>query len=291
MVDDSGSGETTYRLATEGDIPAMHAVFVAAQGSLAGRHGFGWDQPPPLTSTAPTLEHLLAHDGDRFHVCEVDGRVVGFGSALVRGAAWYLAWLFIDPEHQGRGIGRRLFDLALDAAPPTRITITGALQPISNGLYARNGLLPTTPVIGFQGPASASPPTGLTAADPTPAALAELDLAGYGFDRRVDHDFWAARATPTLWLRDGAPVAYSYRSATGRIGPIAGRDQASGADALRAELARRPEASIDIPGTCRSMVAAALNARMRIVAPIGLLLLSDDAPAPRSLAVWSYGLF
>jgi hypothetical protein len=33
--------------------------------------------------------HLLAHDGERSVVAEVDGRIVGFTAALVRGDCWF----------------------------------------------------------------------------------------------------------------------------------------------------------------------------------------------------------
>lgn len=134
------------------------------------------------------------------------------------------------------------------------------------------------------------PPSGLVASEPTPAALALLDRAAYGFDRAVDHAFWAAQATPTLWRRDGEPVAYSYAWPRGRVGPVGGRDEASAAAALRAELARQPESSVEIPGTSRSLVRVALAAGLRIAPPPGLLLLSDGVEPPRSLAISSYGL-
>lgn len=283
--------DVTYRGATEADIAPAHAVFVAAEGELSGRHGFGWSEPPPLDSVAPTLQHLLAHDGERFFVAEVAGSVVGLGAAFVRTDTWYLAWLFIDPAHQGRGIGRQLLELVLTAAPPHRITITSSIQPISNALYSRHGLLPATPVLGFEGSVEVEAPRDLLAGDANPAALADLDQAAYGFDRALDHAYWRSRAGATVWSRGGEPVAYSYRWPSGRIGPLAGRDGESAASALRAELARGQQATVDIPGTCRPLVREALSAGMRMVAPVGLLLLSDAVAAPQSLAISSYGLF
>ena len=208
----------------------------------------------------------------------------------MRGETWFLAGLFIDPGHQGLGVGRRLLELALAGAPAHRMTISDAIQPVSNALYAKHGLLPTTPILAFKGPATVDTPSDLVASEPTAAALVLLDRAAYGFDRAVDHAFWAAEATPTLWLRDGAPVAYSYRWPRGRIGPVAGRDEASAAAALQAELARQPDPSVEIPGTSRSLVRVALAAGLRIVPPPGLLLISDGVEPPRSLAISSYGL-
>jgi GNAT superfamily N-acetyltransferase len=284
------TGRVAYRRAAVADVEAEHAVFVAAEGELLERHGFGWSTPPPLDAIAPSLHHFLRHDGGRCFVAEVDGRVVGYSAAWVRGGTWFLAGLFIDPGHQGRGIGRRLLELALAGAPAGRMTISDAIQPVSNTLYAGYGLLPTTPILSFTGTATAEAPSHLVPSEPTADALALLDRAVYGFDRAVDHAFWAAEATPTLWLRDGEPVAYSYRWPRGRIGPVGGRDEASAAAALQAELARQPSARVDIPGTSRSLVRVALASGLRIAAPPGLLLRSDEAEPPRSLAIASYGL-
>lgn len=283
--------EVVYRNATADDVEAEHAVFVAAESELLDRHGFGWAEPPSVERIAPILRHLLRHDSERCFVAEVDGRVVGYSAGFVRDETWFLASLFIEPAHQGVGIGRRLFELACTGAPRNRITISDAIQPASNALYAKHGLLPATPIIGFAGRPTLAGSSELVAAEPAAAALALLDRVAYGFDRAVDHAFWAAEATPTLWLRGGEAVAYSYHWPSGRIGPLAGRDEESAAAALRAELARQPAPKIEIPGTSRSLVRVALAAGLRIITPPGLLLLSDGIEPPRTLAISSYGLF
>lgn len=280
-----------FRRATDSDVEAQHRVFVAAEGELLERHGFAWPTPPGFEAVAPTYRHLMRHDGERCFVAEAGGRVVGYTAAFVRDGTWFLAALFIAPDHQGSGVGRRLLELALSGAPARRLTISDAIQPISNALYARYGLLPATPILVFRGRASVDAPSTLVETGPDRSALALLDRATYGFDRSVDHAFWAGQATPAVWLRAGEPVAYSYRWPTGRIGPIAGRDEASAADALEAELARQPDAAVQIPGTSRTLVRAAISAGLRLVAPPGLLLVSDEVEPPRALAISSYGLY
>ncbi|MGH2408049.1 MAG: GNAT family N-acetyltransferase [Candidatus Limnocylindrales bacterium] len=287
----AGSAAVTYRAATDADVAAQHAVFVAAEGGLLERHAFGWPAPPPMERTTPGYRHLLRHDAERCFVAETDGRVVGFSGAFVRGQTWFLAALFVAPDQQGMGIGRRLFDLAFSGAPERRITITDSIQPVSNALYAAHGLLPTTPILEFAGHASVEAPAELTASEPDTEALAHLDRAVYGFDRAVDHVFWATQAKPTLWLRGATAVAYSYRWPNGRIGPLAARDGGAAALALRAELARQPNPWLEVPGTSRSLVEAALAAGLRIVVPPGLLLLSKNVAPPTTLAISGYGLF
>ncbi len=153
----------SYRAATDGDIGGQHAAFVAAESELLDRHGFGWATPPPVDALAPGFRHCLQHDADRCFVAESEGRVVGYSAAWVRGETWFLAGLFIDPTFQGRGVGRRLIGLAMAGAPRRRMTISDAIQPISNALYAKHGMLPMTPILGFQGTAAVDRPPDLVA--------------------------------------------------------------------------------------------------------------------------------
>lgn len=289
-----------FRRASEPDLAGEYTVFTAAQQELHTRRGAAWTAPAfdPSGMWAQVHRHLLAHDGDRSHVAEEDGRIVGFTAALVRGDCWFFSALFIDPAYQSRGIGRRLLDLAWDGTCRRRITITEAIQPVSTGLYAARGLLPVTPVLGFTGrPATGPGDDALQPATARAEALRAIDLAAYGFDRAVDHEFWArTSARATLWLRAGEPCAYSYGGSLfyrgGLIGPVAGRDAASAAHALRAELAASAgqEIRVDIPGSATTLVEVALTAGLRLTDP-GLLLLSPaEQPPPTRYAIHSYWL-
>lgn len=287
-----------FRPASEADLAAEYAVFVGAQEDLHGRSAAGWASRPfdPDGMWAQVQRHLLAHDAARCFVAEEDGRLVGFAAALVRDGLWHFAALFVDPAAQGRGVGSHLLDLAWDGTHQFRATITEAIQPISTGLYARRGLLPVTPMLGFAGrPGQVRGDADeLQRVATVPGALRDIDLAAYGFDRAPDHELWArTSARSTLWLRAGEPCAYSYRGGfPGQIGPVAGLDPGSAASALRAELADTPageEIAIDIPGTATNLVEVALEAGLRLTEP-GLLLLSASHRPPSSLAIHSYWL-
>jgi GNAT superfamily N-acetyltransferase len=282
------------RPASEADLEGEFAVFAAAQQELHTRRGADWVAQPydPSGRWATVHRHLLEIDGDRSFVAEDANRIVGFTAAIVRGNWWYFSALFVDPEYQGKGVGRRLLDLTWGGPHQSRMTITEAIQPISNGLYARQGLLPVTPVLGLIGEPRIAPVDDLEPMAPDPDALRPLDLAAYGFDRRVDHEFWARTCErATLWKRHGTPVAYSYLSPFG-VGPVAGRDAKSAAQALQAELARcaGQEVEIGIPGTATALVDVALRAGLRFTDP-GLLLVSPaDQQPPTALALHSYWL-
>jgi GNAT superfamily N-acetyltransferase len=277
-----------FRPATPGDLADEFEVFDLAQRELYARRGADWTGRE-FSDWEPLHLHLLDHDGARSFVAQASGRVVGFTAAWVREGVWFLSALFVLPEWQGRGIGRRLLNLAWGEGYRRRITVTAALQPVSTASYARRGLIPTTPILRFEGEPLATARPHLDTASPDPDSLRLLDQAAYGFDRSVDHSLWRQTTDrATLWRLDGEAVAYSYVSATGVIGPLAGRDETSAAGALRAELARRPgrTVAVAIPGTCAQLVEVALAVGLSMQDP-GLLLLSPPTDPPRSLAIRS----
>lgn len=288
----SGSG-LELRRAADSDLRAAHDVFTAAEGALWRRHALPWS-PPPFDAWSATQRHLLAEDGGRSFVALDGERLVGFGAALARGDTWFLSALFVSPEYQGRRIGRELLDRAWTGEYRRRMTITDSIQPVSTTMYARRGLIPTTPILSLSGSPRCDLPANLEAFPTEPDALTTLDRAAYGFGRDADHRFWREHAAEAnLWLIAGQPIAYSYADDHGLIGPLAGRDGEAAALALRAELARRESqhAAIDVPGSARKLVATALGSGLRATRPPGLLLLSEGTDAPQALAISGYWLF
>jgi GNAT superfamily N-acetyltransferase len=281
-----------FRRAAELDLGAQYELFVAAEGELWHRHGLQWSAAPFQAWSQPH-RHLLAEDGERSFVALDGARLVGFSAALARGATWFLAALFVSPEYQGRRVGRDLLDRSWAGDYRSRMTITDSIQPVSTGMYARRGLIPTTPILTLSGAPRCALPDGLEAVRPEPEALATLDRGAYGFDRAADHRFWGERAAhANLWLLAGEPIAYAYVDRQGLIGPLAGRDGAAAALALRAELARRESrpAAVLLPGTAGSLVETALASGLRLTRPPGLLLVSGGTDPPRALAISGYWL-
>jgi GNAT superfamily N-acetyltransferase len=281
-----------FRHAMEADLEAEYEVFVAAQGELWHRHGLRWSAAPFEAWSAPH-RHLLTADGERSFVALDGERLAGFSAALARGDTWFLAALFVSPDDQGRRVGRELLDRSWAGDWQRRMTITESIQPVSTGMYARRGLIPTTPILTLSGTPRCELPDGLQAVPPEPEVLATLDRGAYGFDRGTDHRFWGERAAQAnLWLLDGEPIAYAYVDRQGLIGPLAGRDGATAALALRAELARRASQPTEVllPGTTPGLVEAALASGLRLTRPPGLLLLSQGTDPPKALAISGYWL-
>jgi hypothetical protein len=160
--------------------------------------------------------------------------------------------------------------------------VTDAIQPVSNVLYGRRGLAPVTPLLTFTGT-----PNLDGSAEEAPADLAAIDGVAYGFDRTVDHRYWELHARRCEW-----GDAYSYVFPGGDVGPVAGLTPAAAARALAAELAHAgAPVRVRIPGSARELVAVALNARLRLDAVPGLVLLSPGVEAPSALAPSGYMLF
>jgi GNAT superfamily N-acetyltransferase len=73
-------------------------------------------------------------------VCEVEGRVVGFSAAALRDASIWA--LFVLPEFEGRGIGKRLLALATDwlfAQGAPQIVLGTAAATRADAFYAKLG--------------------------------------------------------------------------------------------------------------------------------------------------------
>ena len=234
------------RPTTAADLPALHTLFLDSIGGVFRPHGF--EPPaPPFDVFAGQQRHVLATGVSV--VAEHTGAIAGFASAWVRGDDWFLASLFVARSAQGRGVGPALLDAVWSDAALRRRTITDAIQPVSNALYGRRGLIPVTPLLAFSGlPVGAH--ERLQELDDASGSLAAIDAAAYGFDRSVDHEHWLQIARRTVWARRGEPVAYSYTFAGGAIGPVAGLTPADAADALESALARAAgPVNVRMPGS------------------------------------------
>jgi GNAT superfamily N-acetyltransferase len=308
------------RAATPDDLVACAHVWRDGLADYLGR----LNQPVMLGDLEPVrrlLAHLLATDPARFWVAtrpQGDGglpgrdtagangeRIVGFGSATVRGTSWFLAMLFVAPGEQARGLGAQLLDRTL---PPGRRpahagapdgtdtgdgwtfgTVTDSVQPISNALYARLGLVPRVPMLHLAGEIrrpSAFPalPEGMDGvrfddlvadddsgrvASSLEAAVADLDRELLGYDHPQDHGY--LRAEKRLGVlyrdRDGFVAGYGYTSRVGRLGPVAVRDR----DLLPAVLGHllgvvRPTGAFStwVPGAAGDAVSVLLEAGLRL---------------------------
>jgi predicted GNAT family acetyltransferase len=240
----------------------------------------GFDVPSPSLEVFSTLQRHVLGTGVGY-VAEDEGDVAGFAAAWSRGDDWFLACLFVRGRAQGRGVGPQLLEAVWGDARRRR-TVTDAIQPVSNILYGRRGLVPATPLLTFTGSSRLD-----ASAEQAPADLAAIDAVAYGFDRTVDHRYWELHARRSEW-----GDAYSYVFPGGDVGPVAGTTPAAAAKAVRAELARAAgPVRVRIPGSARELVEVALDAGLRLGSVPGLVLLSPGVEPPTTLAPSGYMLF
>ena len=91
-----------FREAEINDIFQMHEVRIAAKENIL---------PNPDLITKNDYEDFLFNRGKGW-VCEIDNRVVGFAIVdLIGNNIWAL---FVQPEFEGKGIGKRLHDEMLN---------------------------------------------------------------------------------------------------------------------------------------------------------------------------------
>jgi hypothetical protein len=292
------------RRATPDDLEACAAVWAAGLDGYGARVGRPL-MPAPPASIVPLLGHLRATDPERFVVAlrgvpGEDDRIAAFVSAVVRADVWFLSMLFVHPAEQARGLGRTLLAEVMPAPgdPVRRATCTDAAQPISNGLYARHGIVPRMPVLELVGrpdPARlASLPAGVRAVPFEvlggvdgghlaaasggegegeggflAAAVAALDLATLGYAHPEDHAVLdrLGRLGYLYTADDGRAVGYGYASPSGRVGPVAVEDEELLPGVLGHLLAAVPAAGVHaawVPGAAGRAVTALLEAGLRL---------------------------
>lgn len=91
-----------FREAIISDISQMHAIRIAVKENIL---------PDPGLITAKDYEEFMTKKGKGW-VCEVDNTIVGFAIAdLAEKNVWAL---FIQPDHEGNGIGKGLHEILMD---------------------------------------------------------------------------------------------------------------------------------------------------------------------------------
>src|SRR5437773_1032298 len=124
-----------YRPAHAQDLEKAGELVVCSINNLTERHGF---EPMAVVSAPQFQAFSLRDDPEGLWVAEDAGQTVGFGFSWVCGNLWFLAQLFVAPDHQGRGIGNELLKHTLEHArkrgAANRALITFAFNRISQGL-------------------------------------------------------------------------------------------------------------------------------------------------------------
>jgi ribosomal protein S18 acetylase RimI-like enzyme len=274
------------------DLERADRLVVASINDLTVRHGFG-----AMAASHPPHFQLfsLQDDPGGLWVAEEGEEIVGFAWSWTCGDLWFLAQLFVSPEHQGRNVGnellRRTFEHARNSGATTKALITFTFNRVSQGLYIRNGLFPRFPIYFFEVARDnlvGRPQVAQfryakleeTASDLK--RLAEIDACVLGVSREKHHRYLINDPETRgvrLYAGDDC-IGYAYVSNTGHIGPLAVSQTEALAAAFKTAIAVATEngaskISAFLPGASETALSVAVEYGMRITFPMLLMSTRD----------------
>ena len=299
---------TTRTIDGPADVQACIDIFFAAFNDLHARLHVPLEDPADDAWLRKALEHFAHTDPGGTLLALEDGRPVAFGTAYRREDFWFLAFLFVLPDAQSRGIGRMILEELLpgdDERPRmTLATVVEAIQPVSTGLYASYGMAPRTPRYALKGIKRIDELPGLPGGTrPIPLergsvdACAELDRAILGYTRPQDHLGWLGDGdVGTAYVDDaGSIVGYGYVSEGRYVMPVASLDErftAAILGDLLAGLDRPEDAFVAVFGSSGVLLETLLRSGMRVdpESPYPFVYCSSDPtkPGPSYIAASGY---
>jgi len=187
-------------------------------------------QPPVVRTPADArgyVRHLLTFDPLGGLVAEVDGEVVGMAWLHARGPVATLGPLAVDPDMQGRGIGRallaRCIELAGPRVPQLRL-VHESYNAASLGLYLRAGFRVVAPLVELElapdvraGAVTPSSARLRAAVAADRALLVERDSRAFGASRPQNVDLYLRRGRALVAERGTAPAGYAFGIGFGRV--------------------------------------------------------------------------
>jgi len=264
----------------DGVVAVVHAADAAAERAAGRTPEEHTDEQRAYFRTG--MERFIERDHGGAWVALAGEQVVGMAEAIRRGPFWGLSMLFVDPEHQSAGVGRRLLDAALTYADGSDVRMIMTSQdPRALRRYSGAGLA-IHPAVEAAGTVDRSMiPTDLPG---RPGDLADLDLVA-----EVDGGLRGSRAEDVEFLVKHGSRLEVIDSAGGRGFAVHRNNRLSllGAtdETTAAHLVWRVLAETDDKAQIWCMTAAqdwavkvALAARMQVVASGPLFVGGRDRP-------------
>jgi len=197
--------------------------------------------------------------GRGWAACDSTGKLLGTASWWAYGDAFATVGLvLVDQSCQGRGIGRKLMNAAIDEAGTRTLQLVATKAGLT--LYQRCGFREVAGIAQHQGPPAAEIPAVQLPPDtvlrpPSPddlASMCNLDTAASGADRQnLIRAVLEWGTGGVLAVRDGRPIAFALARRSGRgtvIGPIVAPDESLAIALIASQLKiNRGLARVDIP--------------------------------------------
>lgn len=137
----------TFRAATLDDLEPIVQLMARADAQSGDWVPGGKAHPLTVASDRIRLRRRIPDEEGFSAVAEEDGRLAGFVNFENRAGVVHVSYLFVDPEFQGRGLGRemlgRAVDVARDRGFPTATLVTAVANARARRFYEREGWTPT----------------------------------------------------------------------------------------------------------------------------------------------------
>ena len=199
------------RQATEDDLEATAAIFVASCGDLIERFHPQDRHLLPLNPDDRMSMHRHLFDTGTVLIAE-DEEPLGFSCSIVREDLWFLSQLWVMPGRQGAGIGAALLDRALaDGEGASAFAVASSVDPTARTLYLRRLMFPMWELVELEGRGGGDPlvETRPLTEDDQPW-INEVDRGTFGAAHPQDHAWFRSLGGGWSLRRDGHPVGYIY---------------------------------------------------------------------------------
>jgi GNAT superfamily N-acetyltransferase len=274
----------TLRRATPDDIRPSFDVSMAAMAELFARQGDpgGLDPGSFWPQLEPLLVHLAATAAEWWvAIDEADGSMTGYARSIERGGLFELSELFVRPDRQSAGLGRRLIDQAFPAGRGEVRLILATNDVRALARYYGAGTVVRFPIAELGGvpqPGDAGELEAVPLAIEHIPELSAVETAVVGYPRLADHEWLIEHRDGHLYRRDGRAVGFAFVGADGS-GPVAALDPADQVPILRHAEGRAHAlglgaVSFEVPMPNEVAMRHLLGRGFRIEPPLTLLMSS-----------------
>jgi ribosomal protein S18 acetylase RimI-like enzyme len=228
----------TIRRTRQADLIEAITLVTTTANHLRRKRGMSTTRLKKLKQPPAILVHFLKTDPEgSFVAFDRKGKMVGFTMSMIREDEWYLAFLFVDPTLQSKGLGQKLLDKAMRYGKKNKCKrwalCTFAYNPQAIAVYTKMGMPAQRPLLTMERKRKDDEafkklraPIKLTVTKITEEKyinrLTALDRRARQLARPEEHFFWLADENyHTLIFHDGKKlVGYAVVNSRGMIAPV-----------------------------------------------------------------------
>jgi predicted N-acetyltransferase YhbS len=205
----------TVRPIEPGDAEECARIVYEAFGGIHDHHRFPRDFPT-LEIAAGLMSNFIGHPGIWGVVAEDDGRILGSNFLDERGPITGVGPISVDPQSQGRRVGRLLMEAVMERGARARgiRLFQDSFNMQSLALYAALGFEVKEPAVVMSGTPRNGAPAGVEVRPVEDGDLEQCERlcqAVHGFERtnELRDALQIPDLAPTAVLRDGRITAYA----------------------------------------------------------------------------------